>query len=202
MILAAYMYPDMSPPQARAGSQDDDPIVRLRRGDLDALQVLLPRYQVRLYRFLLRLVRERAAAEDLFQQTWIRVMEKIHQYDERRRFDSWLLSVAHNLAIDYLRRRPGFSLDETNESGVAPIERLRSAERDPLEQVLEHERAQILMESLSDLPLIHREVLTLRFEDGMSLEQIAIVVDIPLSTVKSRLSRALENLRKCVGLRQ
>jgi RNA polymerase sigma factor (sigma-70 family) len=72
---------------------------------------MISRYQHRLYRYLLRLVREPAAADDLFQQTWLRVMEKIGRYDARRNFESWLFSVAHNLAIDawrgQARRKPG-----------------------------------------------------------------------------------------------
>ena len=194
MILAATMNPETPAPA-------DESIARLRRGDLDALAVLLPHYQVRLYRFLLRLVREPAAAEDLFQQTWVRVMEKIRKYDPQYRFDAWLFSVARNLAIDHLRVKQGFSLDAVGEPGDAPIERLTSCGPDPLEQMLEHERASILERSMATLPLIHREVLTLRFEDGMSLEQIAGVAGIPLSTVKSRLSRAVENLRKAVEKR-
>src|SRR5215467_2595491 len=77
---------------------------RLRSGDLDALTVLIERYQNRLYRYLLRLVKQPGAAEDLFQQTWVRVMERITTYDPRRDFEPWLFSVAHHLAVDYFRR--------------------------------------------------------------------------------------------------
>ena len=86
----------------------DSDVARLRGGDLDALSALLTRYQNRLYRYLLRLVREPAEAEDLFQQTWLRVAEKIRQYDPQRNFEAWLFTLARNLAIDHLRRiRPG-----------------------------------------------------------------------------------------------
>jgi RNA polymerase sigma-70 factor (ECF subfamily) len=186
MILAATM--GMSSPA-------EDAIARFRRGDRTALASILPQYQFRLYRFLLRMVREPAAAEDLFQQTWIRVMEKISSYDSRHRFDGWLFAVARNLAIDHLRRKPGFSLDAAEDDGEAPVDRLRAAGADPLEQVLEFERGSIVAAAMEELPAIHREVLTLRFEEGMRLEEIAEVAGIPLSTVKSRLHRALEGLR-------
>jgi RNA polymerase sigma-70 factor (ECF subfamily) len=188
MILAAAIDPDVLPTH--------DAIARLRRGDLDGLAELLPQYQLRLYRFLLRIVQDPALAEDLFQQTWLRVVEKISLYEGRRPFDSWLFSVAHNLAVDHLRRRRGVSLDDSGESGQAPVDRLPARGDDPLERVLEYERAAILAEAMQLLPVIHREVLTLRFEEGMPLEQIAEVAAIPLSTVKSRLHRAIENLRK------
>ncbi len=74
-------------------------VAQLRRGDLEALSALLTRYQNRLYRYLLRLVRDRAEAEDLFQQTWVRVAEKILQFDPRRSFEPWLFALARNLAI-------------------------------------------------------------------------------------------------------
>jgi len=87
-------------------------VAQLRRGDLDALTALVTRYQNRLYRYLLRLVRQPADAEDLFQQTWVRVAERIGKYDPQRNFDAWLFSVARNLAIDHLRRVRPESLDE------------------------------------------------------------------------------------------
>ena len=87
-------------------------VAQLRRGDLEALSTLLTRYQNRLYRYLLRMVRQPAEAEDLFQQTWLRVAEKIQQYDPRRTFEAWLFTLARNLAIDHLRRVRPQSLDE------------------------------------------------------------------------------------------
>ena len=90
----------------------DTDVSQLRRGDLDALSALVARYQNRLYRYLLRLVRNSADADDLFQQTWIRVAEQIRRYDPNRNFDAWLFTLARHLAIDFLRRRHPGSLDE------------------------------------------------------------------------------------------
>jgi len=188
MILAAAMNPDEL-------SAVEDSVTRLRQGDLDALAAVMAQYQHRLYRFLMRLAQDPALADDLFQQTWLRVMERIGRYDGRRQFAPWLFSVARNLAIDTLRKRRLGSLDAVEDGGVAPIDRLVGAEQDPLEKLLEFERGAVLAAAIADLPVIHREVLTLRFEEEMKLEQIAEVIDVPLSTVKSRLGRALEGLR-------
>jgi len=188
MILAAAVNPETY-------SNADDEIARLRRGDPDALTGILSRYQHRLYRFLSRLVQDPSLADDLFQQTWLRVMQKIGSYDARARFDTWLFSVAHNLAIDHLRRQRSRSLDEPDDSGASPADRLPSAGPNPLEEFLESERAAMLAAAIQELPAIHREVLSLRFEEGMKLEQIAEVAAVPLSTVKSRLHRALDSLR-------
>ena len=188
MILAASMNSDEL-------NALEDSVARLKQGDLDALSEVMAKYQHRLYRFLLRLAQDPALADDLFQQTWLRVMERIGRYDARRQFSPWLFSVARNLTIDTLRKRQLGSLDAAEHDGVAPIDRLVTAGQDPLEQLLEFERGAALAAAIAELPVIHREVLALRFEEEMKLEQIAEVIDVPLSTVKSRLLRALEGLR-------
>jgi RNA polymerase sigma-70 factor (ECF subfamily) len=186
-------------PEALSGVEDS--IARMRRGDPDALSAVISRYQHRLYRYLLRLVREPATADDQFQQTWLRVMERIGRYDARRNFESWLFSVAHNLAVDFWRAKRGDSLDAVADSGDSPGERLPATGPDALEQLLDFERGAMLAACMNDLPAIHREVLTLRFEEDMKLEEIAEVAGIPLSTVKSRLRRALEGLREALEAR-
>src|SRR5580765_6231709 len=153
MILAASMNRDTF-------STQEDSIAQLQRGDLDVLGSIMARYQHRLYRFLHRLLQDPIAADDVFQQTWLRVIEKIGRYDARRQFDAWLFSVARNLAIDYLRLRKSSSLDAPDDSGVAPIERLEAAGRNQLEQLLEFERGVVLASAVAKLPVIHREVLT------------------------------------------
>jgi len=174
-------------------------VAQLRRGDLDALTALLLRYQNRLYRYLLRIVHDQAEAEDLFQQTWIRVAEKISQFDMRRSFEPWLFALARNLAIDHLRRVRPSSLDEpvgTTESDITEGERLASNQRPVLDGIWERERAERLASALETLPVSYREVLSLRFEEEMKLEEIAQVLAVPLSTVKTRLRRALERMRQ------
>jgi len=179
-------------------------VAQLRRGDLDALTALVTRYQNRLYRYLLRLVREPADAEDLFQQTWVRVAERIGKYDPRRNFDAWLFSVARNLAIDHLRRMRTESLDEPiggEIEGETKVARLVSHEQPALDGILERERAGRLGTLLSELPVRYREVLTLRFEEEMKLEEIAQVLEMPLSTVKTQLRRSLERMRQTIQTR-
>jgi RNA polymerase sigma-70 factor (ECF subfamily) len=188
MVLAALMNSD-------ATLSAVDEAARFRRGDPDALAAAIARYQHRLYRYLLRLVADPATAEDLFQQTWVRVMENLRRYDQRRSFEAWLFTVAHNVTIDYLRKSRPESLDETLPSGQTRVDVLAATGRDALDCLLEWERAEAVAAALSRLPAIHREVLTLRFEEDLKLEQMAEIAQIPLSTVKSRLRRALDGLR-------
>ena len=102
------------------------------------------RYQNRLYRFLLRLVHDKSEAEDLFQQTWVHVAEKIRHFDPSRNFDAWLFTVARNLAIDHLRRVRPASLDQPiseDESQGTALDRLVANDPAPLDRVLANERA-------------------------------------------------------------
>ena len=176
---------------------DSEP-VRLRRGDPEAFDALLNRYQNRLYRYLLRLTANPAVAEDLFQETWLKVITRIDRYDESRPFEPWLFSVARNLAIDYLRKASPASLDEPSESGEARIARLGAGEPGALERLLERERRGLLERRLDELPALYREALSLRFEEEMTFEEIAEVLRAPVSTVKSRVQRALAALRRAM----
>jgi RNA polymerase sigma-70 factor (ECF subfamily) len=170
----------------------------LRRRDPALLDYLIQQHQYRLFRYLLMLTGSREEAEDLFQETWIRVLEKGHQYKKRWKFETWLFTIARHLAIDFLRRRRPQSLDALREpAGTArPFELEDTTSSSAFEQAFQGEEAASVATALGHLPAWYREVLTLRFHEDMELEEIARVVDSPLSTVKSRLYRGLEMLRK------
>jgi RNA polymerase sigma-70 factor (ECF subfamily) len=174
----------------------DSESVRLRRGDPDAFDALLARYQNRMYRYLLRFTGNAALADDVFQDTWLKVITRIHRYDEGRPFEPWLFSVARNVAIDHLRKASPQSLDEPSESGESRAGQVAAAEPGTLDRLLDHERQALLARRLAELPALYREALTLRFEEEMSFEEIAQVLSAPLSTVKSRVQRALALLRE------
>ena len=171
-------------------------LARLRGGDVEAVAALMERYQHRMYRYLLRLVRQPETAEDLFQLTWLRVMERIHKFDPRHSFEGWLFALAHNLAIDHLRRYRPESLDDPLPSGDTRSELIEGGGPGALEQLLSEERAGWVSDALAGMPLVFREVLSLRFEEEMKLEEMAVVLSLPLGTVKTRLHRALKQLRR------
>jgi RNA polymerase sigma-70 factor (ECF subfamily) len=166
----------------------------LRGRDPDLLDRLIEQYQHRLLRYLVHLVGNRELAEDLFQETWVRVLERGHQYDGKHEFSLWLFTVARNLAIDHLRRKNPVSLDGLMEDGDhMPLE---LADPRPLasEVVSEHERAERISAALFMIPAQYREAVVLRFREGLALEEIATVTGARLGTVKSRLYRALNML--------
>ncbi len=167
----------------------------LRRRDADLMDALIAQYQHRLLRYLLHLTGNRSTAEDLFQETWMRVLEKGHLYDGKSRFVTWLLTIAHNVAIDHLRRRRPASLDEMQDSeDGAPFEP-QDARPSPFDQAAANEESARLEAALNRLPAIFREVLTLRIHEQMKLEEIAQLIHIPVATVKTRLYRGVMALR-------
>jgi len=166
----------------------------LRRRDPQLLGRLIEQYQHRLLRYLVYLAGTRELAEDLFQETWIRVVERGHQYDGRHEFITWLYAVARNLTIDYLRKQRPVSLDGLMEDeGNAPAE---PADTRPLawEVVAQHEQAERISTALLGIPVDYRETVLLRFQEGLALEEIATVTGAPVGTVKSRLYRGLNLL--------
>ncbi len=170
----------------------------LRRRDPELLDALIEQYQHRLLRYLMHLTGNRAVAEDLFQEVWLRVLEKGHQYDGRNRFVTWLMSIGHNVAIDYLRKRNPASLDEMQDpEDGAPFEPPATGPS-PLEQVVAHQQQEMFDEALQKVPSLFREVLVLRFQEQMKLEEIAQLVHIPLATVKTRIYRGVAALRPLI----
>jgi len=168
---------------------DREDAARLSKGDTSGLAGLMSRHQDRLFRYLLRLVGDTSVAEDVFQQTWLQVAERIRRYDPARPFAPWLVTVARNLALDQLRRRKMVSLEEAEEP-MAP-----ASASDPHERAMARQSAARVDAALGALGPLDREVLTLRFEDELELPELAATLAVPLPTAKARLYRALERLR-------
>lgn len=169
----------------------------LRRRDPELLDELIGRYQYRLFRYLVYISGNRETAEDLFQETWVRVLDRGHQYDGKSKFETWLFSIARHLVIDLYRRKQPQSLDALMESEESPIQ-VPAGGVSALDLAAASQEQAGLLESLKRLPAILREVLLLRFQEDLKLEEIAVVLTVPVGTVKSRLYRGLEQLRELI----
>jgi len=167
----------------------------LREKDMELLADLVERYQHRLVRYLLYLTGRREYAEDLAQDTWIRVLQRGSQYNGRQRFDPWLFAIARNLAIDYLRKKlkavQTVSLPNDRDAMLL----LPSSGPSPFEAAARSEDAMRLAGRLQILAPLYREALLLRFQEELSLAEIAQVVGAPVTTVTSRIYRGLAALR-------
>jgi len=178
-------------------TDDSKSIARgLKQRDPELLDLLIEQYQLRLFRYLLHLTGSRERAEDFFQETWVRVLERGSQYDGKWKFEAWLFTIARNLVLDWHRRKKPQSLealadpDEGTSFGVKDEKGIT-----PLESYLNEEQREGLQASMTKIPVVYREVLVLRFQEEMQLDEIAGILSTPISTVKSRLYRGLEALR-------
>lgn len=167
----------------------------LRERDMELLTDLVERCQHRLVRYLLYLTGRREYAEDLAQETWIRVLQRGSQYNGRQRFDPWLFAIARNLAIDYLRKKR-----KAVQTASLPNDRdamllVPSSGPSPFEDAARSEDAMRLAGQLQILSPLYREALLLRFQEDLSLPEIAQVVGAPATTVSSRIYRGLAALR-------
>ena len=174
--------------------------IGLQKHDPDLLDRLIEQHQQRLYRYLLFLTGNTALAEDLFQETWIRVLERGGQYNGKSKFESWLFAIARNLVIDASRRKKMASLEEMgdpeSETSYDPPD---AGAASALQMLLKRENAEAVQCSLLKIPAYYREVLVLRFHEDLGLEEIAAVTATPVSTVKSRLYRGLTALKTALA---
>ncbi|MCK9539531.1 RNA polymerase sigma factor [Dokdonella sp.] len=172
---------------------DEDLMLAYAKGDLIAFEVLYGRHRAMLYRFLLRTLRNRADADEMFQETWSRLIRARARYRAQARFTTWLLQIAHNLARDRFRRqRPHLARAEAE----AVLDRLAAPERDQPERVLsEFEQRRRLQLAMEELPPEQRMAFLLRVEAGLGLEEIGAVTGVGRETVKSRLRYALTRMR-------
>lgn len=171
----------------------------LKRKDPEFIGGLVSRYHYRLLRYLVYLTSRREQAEELVQETWLRVLERAGQYNSGLRFEPWLFSIARNLAIDDLRRRQRTSLNTSDMSVLEAGKELPAPDlHSPFVAAAKSEDAVRIAVALGALQPIHREALLLRFQEELSLDEIAQVTGTPVSTVSSRIQRGISMLRSAL----
>ncbi len=167
-------------------------------GDESALHELVRRYLKALYNFAYRLAGNTGDAEDITQEIFIKVWKNIKRYDQNYSVKTWLFAIARNTTIDWLRKKRDlvFSDFDTDEGENSLLNTL--ADPMPLsdEIMARAEDKKFLDHALNKLPLIYREVIVLRYQDGLTFNEIGTILGKPLDTVKSQHRRALIALRK------
>lgn len=173
-------------------------LARARRSDPQALGAIVEAYSPRVYGLLYRLTRSRDVADDLVQETFLRMVRTIIRYEDTGRFEAWLFRIAANLARDHARRGrrrgPVASLDGQLEADVAE-ELLSVTAPEPLEPAVGGEETRRLERGLEKLAPQDREVLLLRHFSELPFREIAEILGVPLGTALARAHRALERLR-------
>lgn len=168
-----------------ANLDDMQCVTRARGGDGKAFSELVARYQDRIYRFLLRLMRSPDDALDLTQDTFMRAYQGLERWRPDASFKTWLFRIARNLAFDQLRRGKVVQFVALDEGADIP-----DAAAGPEALLETAQRYRVLEAALARLPSEHREILLLREIEGMAYEEIAAVLNLNIGTVKSRIARA------------
>ena len=167
-------------------------------GDTGAFSVLVERYSRDVYGFAFFMAKDKSDAEDITQETFVKVWKNLKKFKPEQRFKSWLLAIARNTTIDYIRKRRHavFSDFDDEEGSNVIVETLADEERLADEVAELAESAEHTAEAVKKLPDIYRSVLAFRYEGGLSFEEISKILKKPVNTVKSQHRRALIALRK------
>ena len=190
----------ISPPLS--GLSDPEVVVLARKGSEAAYRELLTRYERPVFSLVFRMVRDRETAEDLSQETFVKVLNNLDRYSPEFKFSSWLFKIANNLTIDHLRRRridtisiEGAPDAVTAESARATSIAVVSGDESPLEELESKELGIAIERAIGKLRPEYRACIMLRHVEDKSYEEIAEIVKLPLGTVKTYIHRARHELR-------
>ncbi|WP_442051345.1 RNA polymerase sigma factor SigW [Paenibacillus sp. 2TAB19] len=169
------------------------------KGDQGAFAELVSLYQDKLFHMAYRMLNNRQESEDVVQDTFLRVYKNLDRYDETLKFSTWIYRIATNLCIDRLRKRkPVYSLDaESSEhEGLDGYSMIPSDDRTPETEMLLSDTQRIIHQAIETLPPKYKTVMTLRYMQDLSLQEIGDIMDMPVTTIKTRVHRGREFLRK------
>ncbi len=180
---------------------DDKDLVSLyQTGDQSAITELIERYKQRIYTAIFFLVKDRELAEDLFQETFIKIISSLRKghYNEQGKFLPWALRISHNLVIDHFRKEKLMPLQrDSDEFSVFDV--LPHNERNPEERIIQDEKVALVHSLLDRLPSDQREVVILRHYANMSFKDISKMLDININTALGRMHYAILKMREMMG---
>jgi RNA polymerase sigma-70 factor (ECF subfamily) len=180
-------------------ASDEELMLSYRAGDPAAFERLYARHKGPLFRFVLRSVKDRASAEELYQEVWMRVIEARERYEPRARFGTWLYAIAHNRLVDHWRRR-GLALASLEEAREADgFDPPAGPAADPARILEDRASLERFAQALAALPPAQREAFLLHEEADLTVAEIARATGANEEAAKSRLRYALAKLRQAVG---
>lgn len=175
-------------------------VTRILAGDADLYETLIARYERPIVNFIYRMIGDYEQALDLAQEVFFKAYRSLERFDPTFRFSTWLYRIASNRSIDHLRKQAPVLLSlndpKDGEPGSEGAIQLKSATRGPEDLLASRELGEQISGAIDALPAPYRELILLRHLQGMSYEEIARLKRLPLGTVKNRLFRAREILRR------
>ncbi|WLR42028.1 RNA polymerase sigma factor SigW [Bacillus carboniphilus] len=174
-------------------------IKQVKKGDQDAFAEIVDLYKDKVYQLSYRMLGNSHEAEDIAQEAFIRAYVNIHSYDTKRKFSTWLYRIATNLSIDRIRKKkPDYYLDAevAGTDGLTMYSQVAANISLPEEEVESMELQDTIQKEILKLPEKYRVVIVLKYIEELSLQEISEILDIPIGTVKTRIHRGREALRK------
>lgn len=174
-------------------------IKQVLKGDQDAFAEVIELYKDKVFQICYRMLGNRHEAEDISQEAFIRAYVNIHTFNQKRKFSTWLYRIATNLCIDRIRKKkPDYYLDAevTGTEGLTMYSQVAAEGQLPEEEVEEMELQAEIQRQILKLPDKYRSVIVLKYIEELSLQEISEILDLPLGTVKTRIHRGREALRK------
>jgi RNA polymerase sigma-70 factor, ECF subfamily len=193
---------------AAAHTTDEVLMERLAQGSHEAFDTLLARYETAVITFCYAFMRNREAAEDIAQETFLRVFRNAKRYQPVAKFTTWLYRIAANLCINELKKgklRHAISLDDAagpDPDGTKIIERIASEESSPLSEAESHEAQGLIGKAIDHLPEDQRTTLVMVEYHHMAYQDIAEILEVSVSAIKMRVKRARETLRETLKVLQ
>jgi RNA polymerase sigma-70 factor (ECF subfamily) len=185
----------------RANSMNDNELVlQFINGDQNSLEILIHRHKSRVFSYILLIVKNQELAEDIFQETFIKVIRSLKRgkYIENGKFVSWVLRISHNLIIDHFRKEK-LKGTISNDSSTVDIFNSRKFSEDTIEdQMVNNQILAEVKELISELPADQQQVIYLRHYMDLSFKEIAEQTDVSINTALGRMRYALINLRKLI----
>ncbi|MDV2887045.1 RNA polymerase sigma factor SigW [Alkalihalophilus pseudofirmus] len=174
-------------------------ILEIKQGDEQAFAELVELYKDKVYQVAYRMVGNAHEAQDVAQEAFLRAYTNLDRFDTNRKFSTWIFRIATNVAIDRLRKKkPDFYLqDQVQGSRDLTYESQLAASDDlPEEQIVTAEMQEWVQGEINRLPVKYRTAIILKYLEDLSLKEISEIMDLPVSTVKTRIHRGREALRK------
>jgi RNA polymerase sigma-70 factor, ECF subfamily len=174
-------------------------IKQVKKGDQSAFEEIVNFYQNKVFQVCYRMLGNLHEAEDIAQEAFVRAYTNIHSFDEKRKFSTWIYRIATNLSIDRIRKKkPDYFLDAEVQGteGLTMYSQLSTDQPLPEEEVESLELQSYIQKQIQSLPEKYRSVITLRYVEDLSLQEISEILDMPMGTVKTRIHRGREALRK------
>ncbi|MCX6640127.1 MAG: sigma-70 family RNA polymerase sigma factor [bacterium] len=176
---------------------DEKLIAQFQNGNLAAFEEIVHRYQGQLINFVGRLLNDRITAEDIVQETFLRVYRNKHRYKEIARFSTWIYTIAGNLARTELRRRKIRNIFSISQRGDTEKDyEIPDTDIDLEKQIEGSIEKEVILKEITELPVYFREVIILRDLQDLSYEEISQILNVPLGTVKSRVNRGRTQIQK------